>query len=77
MNDFEKAVALVYNEAVALMWKAIDEGHTGGGISEMTLCEALERTWPDAVQKAREEVADDSPKRPLTPDYDPKKGRQC
>lgn len=77
MDEFEKAVALVYNEAVALMWKAIEEGHAGAGKAEMALCEALERTWPDAVQKAREEAADDSPHRPLTPDYDPKKGRQC
>lgn len=68
MTDFENAVAIVYNEAVALLWKAIEEGQLDAGKAEMALCDALERTWPDAVSKAREDTGDrgnDSP--PRTP----------
>ena len=58
MTEFENAVAIVYNEAVALMYKAIEDGHADGGKPELALCNALERTWPDAVSKAREGVGD-------------------
>lgn len=58
MTEFENAVAIVYNEAVALMYKAIEDGHADGGKPELALCNALEMIWPDAVRKAREEAGD-------------------
>lgn len=54
MDDLENAVMRVYDEAVSLMWKAIEEGHIGAGKNELALCDAIERAWPDAVKKAKE-----------------------